>query len=161
MQAAHVCKEQLLKYIRIDMNRTGTVDPSDLFVQCTKRTASAQKAKGVPRRFVSGNTAFRAMNALPLLRKDEMIRIAPDARERIFRGVSPSDKYNPRLTKTPKAEEKADDDDENIEEPEEADPEGGAAEVDKDGSVPAFWMEIRPKARDGLRHVLQHRGLSP
>ena len=75
--------------------RAGMFDPRDPAIAIAKTENKLSQRKGVPRRFVPGHTMFPNMTELPVLRKANMTRISPAERKRIFRGVQPSDKYNP------------------------------------------------------------------
>ena len=66
--------EQYLQVIRIDSNRAGTVDPREIYYQVTK-SQQGRKKKGTSRRFVTGNTAFKTMSHLPVLRKAAMVKV--------------------------------------------------------------------------------------
>lgn len=133
-----------MKHVRIDRNKAGTVDPADPFVQVSKKVSAATK-RGAPRRFVPGNTAFRAMRGLPILKVEEMIMVGVDERERVFRNIVPADKFNPRLRENTKGNAGVDDE-EDEEDPDEDDPDAGSMGVDKTGKVVLFYMELHPKA---------------
>ena len=57
------------------------------------------RRKSVPRRFVPGHTAFKCMSGVPMLERVGMATVAPEERERCFRGVVPSDKWLPNRRK--------------------------------------------------------------
>jgi hypothetical protein len=105
----------------------------------------AGKSRGVPRRFVPGNTAFRSMRGLPILKLEDMITVGVDERERVFRTIIPSEKFNPRLGGASKGN--VEDEDEEMDEPDEPDPDAGGMGLNKSGKVPLFYMELHPKAR--------------
>ena len=94
--------------------------------------------KGVPRRFVPGNAAFKVGNKLPVVGKDEMQKIKYCGREANFRNVAGSDKFSGE--RAPPSED-----------------EGEEEAAKGDDPVPqAFdplmlvvfvWMELHPRAR--------------
>ena len=73
------------------INRVGSIDLKDTYFKVTK--TPPRRTKGVPRRFLPGNTAFKTMSMAPLLEKEGMTKIPLEERERLFRGVTGSDKY--------------------------------------------------------------------
>lgn len=142
-------EDQFLNLIRTDSNRAGTVDAADQFVQIAKKASTVLKVKSCPRRFTPGNTAFKRMGDLPVLKKDSMITVPHEEREKVFRGVHWDEKYSPGRGKDAKADED-EDSDEDMEAEEEKQPEMGSQSV-------LFWMEIHPKVGLAALLLSMHR----
>ena len=56
-------------------------------------TGTQCSRKSGPRRFLVGNSAFLNFNELPILRKDDMTLVDPNAKAAAMRGVKGSDKF--------------------------------------------------------------------
>ena len=147
-------EEQVIAHIRLESNKAGSIDMKDGYIQMVKNAKLRKNQKGVPRRFVPRNTAFKSMSHLPVLTKDAMTWVSQDERERVFRGVVASDKWTPgkkskgvSASATPAEDPVADSDDDDREE--EADDQAAveqASTPDSGGNVVFFWMELHPKA---------------
>ena len=82
------------------------------------------------------------MRGLPILKMEEMITVGVEEREKIFRSIQPSTKFNTRLSSASKGNMDEDEDDDEAEDMDEDDGMG----VDKSGKVVLFYMELHPKA---------------
>jgi hypothetical protein len=134
-------EEAYLRLVRTDQSNMGTVDPTDHFVSITKKNNKSNYTKGTPRRFVGGNTAFKTMANLPILIKSEMITVPLADRNRVFKTIQSTDKYN----SSGKKDAEADDDDGSQED--ELDPDANdILQTDSSGRVVFWWMELHPKA---------------
>eukprot|EP00959_Pyramimonas_sp_CCMP1952_P122036 2551042-Pyramimonas_sp.AAC.1 len=109
----------------------------------TKRAMDTKR--GLPRRFVPGNTAFRTMAGIPVVSKDSMVKVSYSDREAVFKHVCGSEKWTPGA-KAAKGQDLSDDDDDEAPEDTAVDPleaiNGGTATL-----VVLFWMELHLRVR--------------
>ena len=159
-----VDQEQLMTFLRVGSNQVGTIDPQEPYLLMMKSKRAMLQRKSGPRRFVGGNSAFKCMGGLPLLRKAGMLQVSVDEKERCFRGVAPTEKWLPhkaRLSAAGATAAATDPDDD-----EEQDDDLDTAMPDSSGKVVLFWMEMHPKARCVCQSVPDcclgfRRGFSP
>ena len=123
-------------HMRIDSTPVGSVDLQDPYLQILKNKRVQASRKGVPRRFVPGNTAFRTMAGVPVLSKDQLTKVAFSDRELVFKHVHGSDKYCPGV----KNKGLGSDSDEPLPEDE-----GDMDAVGTRQMVPFFPMELHPR----------------
>ena len=140
-EEAAVCK-----LLRLEANAVGSVDLTDPYLQIIKHPKMWKSRKPVERRFVPGNTAFKAMAGIPVLGRDAMTTVPFMDREAIFKSITPSDKWNGKK-KGGEDDEGCDDDDDDAAD---ALPAPGPGVVDESSLVPLFLMELHPRVR---RHV--------
>lgn len=115
-----------------------------MYFQTVKTSKAFAARKAAPRRFVPGHTAFKTMSHLPVLTRDAMQTVTADERERVFRGVTGTDKYTPGVRNATETagDAEPDDDDDVVEVQDDAD---CAAPLSGEQTV-LFWMELHPKA---------------
>lgn len=146
--------QQLMSYLRVDANRAGTIDPQEPYLLMMKTRRALLQRKSGPRRFVGGNSAFKCMAGLPLLRKSAMLHVPVDERERCFRGVAPTEKWCPNKSRASAGAAPASGDLDDEEEDHEDDLD--TAMPDASGKVVLFWMEMHPKAPCALLAQFTH-----
>jgi len=155
---------EVLQHIRIDMNLIGTVDLRDPYLQFVKSSKLLRSRRGVPRRFVPGNTAFKVMGGLPVLERAAMAKVTFEEREALFRGVVGSDKWRPGCrTKKGSAGDAASsvgagetkEESEHSESEMEVD-EQPPSMVDASAKVVAFHMELHPRVANIITPMPYH-----
>lgn len=81
------------------------------------------------------------MANLPILTKSEMITVPLADRNRVFKTIQGTDKYNPCSKKDAEA-----DDDDGSQEDEPDQDANEISQMDSSGKVVFWWMELHPKA---------------
>jgi hypothetical protein len=131
------------KLLRLESNAVGSVDLSDPYLQVIKSPKMWKLRKAADRKFVPGNTAFKAMSGIPILSKENMTLVPFMEREAMFKTIVPNDKWN-----TAKKDKGADaeGDDNNDGDEDDDDVEGSAPTIaDESTKVPLFYMELHPR----------------
>ena len=92
-----ICPDEamVMPFLRVECNKSGSVDLSDPYLAFTKNSRVWKSRKGAARRFVPGHTAFRTMGGVPVIPKDNMTMVPYSDRENVFKHVSGSDKWAP------------------------------------------------------------------
>ena len=95
--------------------------------------------KGVPRRFVPGNTAFRTMAGIPLLPKEQFAKVPQSDREAVFKHVRGSDKWAPGNKKNAADDNQSETDDDEAADDQSMEP------LDTSAQTALFLMELHPR----------------
>ena len=139
------------KLLRLESNAVGSVDLSENYMQVIKHPRMWKMRKATERRFVPGNTAFKAMAGVPILSRETMTLVPYMEREAIFKTIVPNDKWNGASTKKdPKvAGGSGDGEDEGEEDDVVEDDTAGSAPavIDESTKVPLFYMELHPRVQ--------------
>ncbi len=93
-------EDEFMAVVRAETTRVGTIDTKDPYLVLQKPSKVARTKKGVPRRFLPGNTAFKT-SKVPIVKRETLIPIDFAEREAIFRSVIPSDKFTPGVKQSP------------------------------------------------------------
>ncbi|CAK0856763.1 unnamed protein product [Prorocentrum cordatum] len=135
---------EVSQHLRVESSVVGTVDLTDQYLHIMKTKRAMDTKRGLPRRFVPGNTAFRTMAGIPVVSKDSMVKVSYSDREAVFKHVCGSEKWTPGA-KAAKGQDLSDDDDDEAPEDTAVDPleaiNGGTATL-----VVLFWMELHLRA---------------
>jgi hypothetical protein len=142
-------EDAVLGFIRADQSSVGTVDLRDKYLQFVKNAGVLKSKKGVPRRFVGGNTAFRAMTGIPTIPKAEMLTLSAKERDAIFRGVQGTEKWKG------KKDVDADEDAEDAQPEAQPDGDDDVKVVDPSSDVPLFTMELHPRVHHLVEFLLE------
>jgi hypothetical protein len=90
-QMSHLMVARERKSLDIDSQDPG------LFLMKDKTVMKLKKA--IPRRFVSGNSAFKVMSNCPVVQPGDLHKVSPTAADKCYRGATPSDKYHSEVVK--------------------------------------------------------------
>jgi hypothetical protein len=109
-QCLHPNEQEFASYCHLSCANAGSVDPSNDFYQIWKSPATI-KSKGTPRRFLSGNSAYKNWYDVPIMMRADQPKCSEQVHADIFKNVSPSDTLTapaPPIEDAPTQEEEED-----------------------------------------------------